>query len=227
MKKIFLAMLMMLMAFSANASTYTDTVIPGKWNIYGTSFVEKNFVRVSFKLEGEMNQATEFLKNISADIDKIIEDNQEKTRNVINPDRKVLNECAINLRIYALDKSGFDIRVWKGEISNAVEIPVLLPEMNPTIGKPFVLPSVTYEGLTLTVTFTSEKAGKLRVQGYVDVDSVGSCEINADCTIWKDGTQMPSTEEETKSGCNAGTGIFSLIALLILGRSFRFCSGRI
>ena len=230
MKKYLLAMLVMLAALSAEASTYTDTVLPGKWNIYGTSFVEEKgleLVRVSFKLEGEMNQTTEFLKNIDEDIDKVIEDNQEKARGTINEDRKVLNECVINLRIYALDKTGFDIRVWKEEIPDVIEIPVLLPEVRPTLSTPFTLPTVNYNGLDLTVTFESEKSGKLRVKGYVDVSNVGKCEVNADCTLWKDGTERPAVDEETKSGCNAGAGILSLMALLILGRSFRFCSGRI
>ena len=232
MKKIFFALLILFIASMLNASEYNDTILPGKWNIEGTSFVEKGFVRISVKIEGEVYQTTEFLKNLNASVDKVIENNQEKARNVINEERKVLNGCEINLRLYIFDKTGFDIKVWDHYIPNAVQIPVLLPEMKPTINEPFVIPSITKDNITYTITFTSETSGKLRAKGYVDVDAVGTCEINADCALWRDGTTKPETEKETKSGCNSGLGIFSafiilLIVIVMNGRGTKFCSERI
>ena len=230
LKKIFLVMLLIFSVSCSplSASEYIDTILPGKWNIEGTSFVEKNFVRVSFKIEGTMNQSTDILKNINADIDKVIEDNKETSRNIVNENRRVLTSCDINLRLYIFDKAGFDIKVWDNKIDNAVNYPVLLPEARPTLSNPFSLPAVKIQDLNLTVTFTSESSGKLRVQGYADLDTVGVCEINADCALWRDGTAKPAIEEETNSGCNAGLEILSAIAaLLIFGRSKKFCSARI
>lgn len=229
MKKIFFALLILLIASMLNASEYTDTILPGKWNIEGTSFIEKGIIRLSVKIDGEVNQTTEILKNLNASVDKIIENNQEKARNLINEERKVLNGCEVNLRLYIFDKAGFDIKVWDHNIPNAVQIPVLLPEMRPTINEPFVLPSITKDNITYTITFTSETSGKLRAKGYVDVDAVGTCEINADCALWRDGTTKPETEKETKSGCNS-LGIFSafiVLLMMMIGRGTKFCSGQI
>ena len=229
-KKFLFAVLILILASpQIYASEYINSVLPGKWNIEGTSFVEKDFVRISFKAVGEMNLSMDVLKNLNASIEKIIVDNQETARNVINEDRKVLTSCDVDLRLYIFDKAGFDIRVWKDYIENAIGTPVLLPEVRPTINNPFVLPTVKMQDLNLTVTFTSESSGKLRVKGYADLDTVGVCEINADCALWRDGTTKPSLEKETSSGCDSGIGIFSAFAALLLfwGRDRKFCSEHI
>ena len=232
MKKILLAILIStFLTPSLNASDYVDTILPGKWNVEGTSFIEKGIVRLSIKVEGTANQTTDELKNLAENIDKIIDNNEEKARNIINENRRVLTGCELDLRLYIFDKAGFDIKAWNEYIENAVKIPVLLPEMRPTISDPFILPSVTYNNLNYTLTFESESSGKLRVKGYVDVDTVGTCEINADCALWRDGTTKPELDKETSSGCNSGYGIFAaciaFIVLLILGRGTKFCSGQI
>ena len=232
MRKIFLTILILIAsAASLNASEYIDSVLPGKWNVEGTSFIEKGIVRLSISIEGEVNQTVDVLKNLSASVDKIIDDNEEKARNIINENRKVLTGCSVYLKLYIFDKTGFDIKAWDEYIDNAVKIPVLLPEMRPTISDPFVLPTVTYDNLSYTLTFESESSGKLRVRGYVDVDTVGTCEINADCALWKDGTEKPSLDKETSSGCNnSGLGIFTaftVLLMMIFGRGTKFCSGQI
>jgi len=228
-RKFLFAFLILIAASPVFASEYIDSILPGKWNIEGTSFVEKDFVRISFKAEGEVNQITDVLKNLDASLNTIIENNQSVARNVINENRKVLTSCDINLNLYIFDKAGFDIRVWNGSIENAIGTPILLPEARPTLSNPFVLPTVKIQDLNLTVTFTSESSGKLRIKGYADLDTIGVCEINADCALWKDGTARPELEKETSSGCNFGIGIFAAFAalLLFLGRDRKFCSERI
>lgn len=230
MKKIFILIFLVLISSCSllNAAEYIDSILPGKWNIEGTSFVEKSFVRVSFRIEGEMEQETNIVKNLDEKIDKILEGTTEINRSVVNENRKVLTSCDIDLRIYMFDNTGLDIKVWEGAVNNAVKIPLLLPEARPTLNEPFVLPTVKVNDLNLTLTFISESSGKLRVQGYVDFDTVGECEINADCALWKDGTEKPSTEEETSSGCNAvGLGIFAALLIIEIGRGKKFCSGQI
>ena len=101
MKKFLFAFLILIISCSyAAASEYTDSILPGKWNIEGSSFVEKKFVRISFKILGEMNQETDFLKNLNPSADKILEGSKEISRNVVNENRKVLTSCDINLKIY-------------------------------------------------------------------------------------------------------------------------------
>ena len=232
MKKIFLAVLILIISTaSLSASDYVDSILPGKWNVEGTSFIEKGIVRLSLKIEGTANQTTDELKNLAENIDKIIEDNEEKARNIINENRRVLTGCELDLKLYIFDKAGFDIKAWDEYIENAIQIPVLLPEMRPTISDPFILPSVTRDDLTYTLTFESESSGKLRVRGYVDVDNVGTCEINADCALWRAGTTKPELDKETSSGCNnnSGLGIFAafIVLLMMLGRRTKFCSVQI
>ena len=232
MRKIFVFLILILACSYAAASEYINSILPGLWNIEGTSFVEKDFVRISFEIEGEMNQEVDELKNLDENVDKILDNNEEVSRGIVNEDRKVLTSCSINLKIYAFDKAGFDIKVWDKKVDNVVQIPVLLPEARPTLSNPFVLPTIKIDDLNLTVIFTSESSGKLRVQGYVYVDNVGTCEINADCALWRDGTEKPKLEEETSSGCNSG--FFSALAVLLffieigeIGRKKEICSEQI
>ena len=229
MKKIFILIFLILIfsCSSLNASEYIDSVLPGEWNIEGTSFVEKSFVRFSFRIEGEMNQAVDIVKNLNENVDKILDGSEEITRSVVNENRKVLTSCDIDLRIYMFDNAGFDIKVWDKTIDNAVKIPLLLPEARPTLNDPFVLPAIKIDDLNLTLTFVSEASGKLRIQGYADFDTVGTCEINADCALWKDGTAKPSTEEETSSGCNAGGTALLILLIIEIGRGKKFCSAQI
>ena len=131
-------------------------------------------------------------------------------RNDVAQDLNCLRAYDINLRVYALDKSGFDVKIWDDNIPNGIRLPIVYPEFEATLNDPFTLPSVTQNGLTYTVSFTSETAGKLRVQGYIDT-SIGDIELNSDGTIWKYGTARPSTESETKSGCNMGMGILMML----------------
>ena len=229
MKKIFTLIFLILISSCSllNASEYIDSILPGKWNIEGTSFVEKEFVRVSFRIEGEMEQTTDIVKNLNENTDKIFDGTKEVNRYVVNENRKVLTSCGIDLRIYMFDKTGLDIKVWEGAVDNAVKIPLLLPEARPTLNDPFVLPTMKVNDLNLTLTFTSESSGKLRVQGYVDFDTVGECEVNADCALWKDGTEKTSTDEETSSGCNAGGTALVILLIIEIGRGKKFCSGQI
>ena len=206
MKKLLL--LLILLAVSA-AEGYE---LSGTWNIYGTGFVEKSFVRISLRLDGEMELFTCKVSELSDDIVQVLSNDTVTilNRNDVAQDLNCLRAYDINLRVYALDKSGFDVKIWDDNIPNGIRLPIVYPEFEATLNDPFTLPSVTQNGLTYTVSFTSETAGKLRVQGYIDT-SIGDIELNSDGTIWKYGTARPSTESETKSGCNMGMGILMML----------------
>lgn len=203
MRKILLACFVLLLCSASVCGEEYD--ISGFWNIKGQGFAEKSFVRVSLSLTGVMQ-----LKTSTA---------QEVAQNFLgydadNIDAKFLTSYDIYLRI---DATGLDIKAWEDNIPNGIEIPVPLPEMRPTVNQPYTLPvSVTSEGLTYSVTLTSIESGKVRITGYVDLDTIGSTEINSECALWKFGTPMPQLESETSSGCNSGFGAW-VIALLLLG----------
>ena len=192
--------------------------LSGTWNIYGTGFVEKSFVRISLKLAGEMELFTCKVSELSGDVLQILSNDTVTVINRYDVDQNLscLRGYNINLRVYALDNAGFDVKIWDDNIPNGIRLPVVYPEFEATLNEPFTLPSVTQNGLTYTVSFTSENAGKLRVKGYIDT-TIGDIELNSDAAIWKNGTPQPSTESETKSGCNSGLGIFALMMMLLAG----------
>ncbi len=209
MKKL---LLMMLLTVAVAAEAYE---LSGTWNIYGTGFVEKSFVRISLKLSGEMELFTCKVSELSSDVLQILSNDTVTVINRydVDQDLSCLRAYDINLRVYALDKSGFDVKIWDDNIPNGIRLPIVYPEFEATLNNPFTLPSITQNGLTYTVSFTSETSGKLRVQGYIDT-TIGDIELNSDAAIWKYGTVQPSTESETKSGCNMGMGIIALMMLL-------------
>ena len=213
MKKL---LLLILLTVTVAAEAYE---LSGSWNVYGTGFVEKSFVRISLKLAGEMELSSCKVSEIDGDVLQILSNDTVTVINRYDVDQNLscLNGYDINLRVYALDKSGIDVKIWDDNIPNGIRLPIVYPEFEATLNDPFTLPSVTQNGLTYTVSFTSENAGKLRVTGYIDT-TIGDIELNSDATIWKNGTPQPSTESETKSGCNSGMGIFALMMMLLAGR---------
>ena len=217
MKKFFLCVMFMIFAVSAEGFN-----VSGKWNILGTGFVEKSFVRISLELRGEMNLTTSEAMNLSHDMVNVISNDTSTfiSRDKISDYSDCLTGYEINLSLYAFDKTGLDIKIWEDNYPNGIIIPILFPDFTPTLNNPFVLPAVTHNGLTYQVTFTSETSGKLRVTVYVDTEYVGDIEINSDCAIWKNGTSRPSIVSETSSGCDSGTGIFAVMILLSGVRKF-------
>ena len=206
MKKLLLvfAVLGMFCAW-AGAESYD---ISGLWNIKGTGFVEKSFVRVSLELTGDMTLTTATSEEISNDI--ISRDLVSK--DLLSGDTVFLTAYDINLKITA---TGMNIRAWQDHIPNGIRVPVPLPETHPTKELPYTLPiAVNHEGLTYQVTLTGSDSGKVRITGFIEMDVIGEVEINSDCALWKSGTRMPALEEETSSGCNSG---FGAILILLAG----------
>ncbi len=209
MRKILSACaLLLLCAVSAAGEGYD---IAGLWNIGGTGFAEKNFLRISLALDGNMTLTTattnEVLNNaVSSDI---VRQAYPESEDILSGDLRFLTAYDINLEITA---TNLDISAWSDHIPNGIRIPVPLPARVPTADYPLEIPvQVVNDGLRYTLTLTSSSSGKVRVQGYVDLDVVGSTEINADSAVWKYGTQRPSYESETSSGCDSGFGALMLL----------------
>lgn len=196
--------------------------ISGEWNIYGTGFVEKSFVRISLELRGEMYLTTNEVYRLSHDIINVLSNDASTliSRDKVNEYSDCLTGYDINLRLYAFDNTGLDIKIWDDNLPNGIRIPVVFPDFEPTVNNPFVLPAVTHNGISYQVAFTSESSGKVRIRGYFDTDYVGGIEINSDCAVWKNGTSRPVTDSNTSSGCDSGIGIFALMILLAGVRKF-------
>lgn len=216
MKKVLLFLLIMA---AVRAEGYD---VSGTWNIYGTGFVEKSFVRISLELRGEMYLTTHEVLELSHDITNVISNDTSTviSRDKVNEYSDCLTGYDIDLRLYAFDKAGFDVKIWEDKLPNGIRIPIVFPDFTPTVNNPFVLPAVTHNGISYQVMFTSETSGKVRIRGYFDTDYVGGIELNSDCAIWKYGTSRPVTDSETSSGCYSGTGIFALMILLAGVKNF-------
>ena len=206
--------LMLLVCLPVTADEYDETILPGLWHIKGQGFGEYSPVRLKLKLTGDMDVTTAKLSEISADNQYIKSGDETILLDLQNnpelADMKALTGYDIYMR---LELTGAGFKAWDEDFPNGIRIPVLLPNMRPSVDDPFVLPGITYDNLTYKLSFTSPTSGKIRINGYTDVDNIGSCEINADCAIWRDGYPEPSLEEETSSGCDSG---FNALMLLVL-----------
>ena len=166
--------------------------IAGRWLMSGEGFGEKSPVRIRLTLDGDLDLHTGIVEG-----------------------QRCVTGYDLWLRINA---SRLDIKTWSERYSETLHVPVPLPELRPTLNKPFTLPAVrTKEGLTYKVTLTSVTSGTVDIYGVIDLDVVGSTEINSEGLVWKEGTKKPETKD-LLSGCRAGTGwgaLFLLIPLLL------------
>ena len=213
MRKILPALAVAAILSSISSAASYD--IAGLWNILGTGFVEKTFLRVSLELTGDTTLTTSTTQevldnNISADL---LRQAYPESPDILSGDLNFLTAYDINLKISA---TAADISAWRDHIPNGIKIPVPLPRLAPTKELPYEIPiHVESEGLTYRMTLTGADSGKIRITGIVDFDEVSGVEINSDCTFWKNGTKRPDLEEETNSGCNSGTGMLMLMITMI------------
>ena len=164
--------------------------IAGRWLMQGEGFGEKSPVRIQLTLDGYLDLHTDVVGG-----------------------QRCITGYDLWLRI---DATRLTIKTWSERYSETLKVPVPLPELRPTLNKPFVLPEVrTKEGLTYKVTLTSVSSGKVDIYGVIDLDVVGSTEINSESIVWKEGTSKPDTKQ-LLSGCGIGSGAGFLLLLLPL-----------
>ena len=198
------------------ADEYDETILPGLWHIKGQGYGEYSPIRLKLSLTGNMNIATSKLSEISADNLYIKSGDETVSLDLENhpelADMKALTSYDIYMR---LELTGAGFKAWEENFPNGIRIPVLLPNLRPTVNEPFVLPGISNENITYQVSFTSPTSGKVRIHGYTDVDVLGTCEINADCAIWRDGYPEPELDSETDSGCNSGMSVLMLLLVFM------------
>lgn len=192
MRKYLCAFIMSLMFFSTAA--YAERLqVGGRWLVDGAGFAEKGFVRVQLTTQGHIDIKSRTTGNVETITGYDV--------------RGVLNASKLG------------IKAWKYGKTVNLAVPITLNNFNPTVSEPYRLPSFSVDDLTYTIEFTSARTGTVKIRGYADIETVGRCEINADCAIWKKGSKKPDTDNEG-SGCNTGFGAFAstgaaaLVALL-------------
>lgn len=164
--------------------------IAGRWVMEGGGFGEKPPVRLRLSLDGDLDIHTGIVGG-----------------------RRCVTGYDLWIRI---NTSRLDIKTWSEQHSESLKVPVPLPELRPTLSEPYTLPAVkTKEGLIYQVTLTSVTSGKVKIYGTIDLDVVGSTEINSESTIWKEGTKKPEIEDLV-SGCGIGFGAGATLLLIPL-----------
>ena len=185
MRKSIFAVIIVTFLLCVPETTFAEFNPSGRWLLEGGGFAEKSFIRVELTDWGELYIQTKLENGI---------------RYVTGYDVKVI--------LYA---SRLNINAWEYSNSETFQVPVMVPDVEPTLNEPFALPPVTYDGLTYKMEFTSAASGVIWIYGYLD----GGIEINSASTLWKEGTEKPKIPDKT-SGCNAGLGMASLpLAALI------------
>ena len=218
-KKIFCLVFIFLLVLAP--SSPADVIESGRWNIYGQGWTEKEFVRIAFTAEGYLNLQCVSLDKIDSTVKILQSLDKYISRDLVEGNVTVVKSCDIDLSIYATD---WGLKVDQDYSPNILDYPLLLPKNPPTASYPFVFPSKSLDNLTCTISLTSETSGKLRIKGYVDVDTIGNCEINIDSAIWKQNTERPAMDSSTGSGCNSGWNLLSVLLIMIfLKKAFRSC----
>ena len=115
-----------------------------------------------------------------------------------------------------IDASRLNIKAWTERYRETLHVPVPLPDLQPTLNKPFSLPAVrTKEGLIYKVTLTSVTSGKVDIYGTIDLDVIGRTEIQSTSAIWKEGTGKPRIDD-VQSGCGLGLGMGAMLLMVPL-----------
>jgi hypothetical protein len=179
--------------FLFSKAAFADYDVGGSWLLEGGGYAQKSILRVELTDDGVL------------DIQTQVEDGV----------RYVLG-YSVNLWLNA---SKLGINAWKYSKTVSLQIPVPIPELDPTLNDPFELPPVTVDKLTYAVAFTTTTSGTVNIYGKLDIDVVGEVEINSASAIWKEGTEKPDIPD-VASGCNAGAGTGAKIAGMALALGF-------
>lgn len=186
MRRFWVSVIVILLA--APRAAFAEYDISGWWLLEGSGYAEKGFVRAELTDSGTLDIKTQ---------------TEDGVRYVLG--------YSLDLR---LDASRLDINAWKYSKIVLLDVPVPLPELNPTANDPFELPPVTVDGLTYEVTFTATTSGTVKIYGYIDIDVVGSVGIDSVSAIWKSGTDKPDIADMT-SGCNGDVPWMASILLIL------------
>jgi hypothetical protein len=188
-----LALLIIIALMPCGTALASEYYLAGRWLAEGGGFAKKSLLRVRLEANGAF------------DIKSAVENGTERVT---------------GYGVYCeLNASRLGINTWSFRTEYELPSPIEVVDFNPTMNDPFRLPPFTIDNLTYTVTLTDANSGTVGISGYVDIDTVGQTEINADCAIWRQGTPKPDIPD-TSRGCGIGTGALALLAggAIFLGR---------
>ncbi|MDR1944119.1 MAG: hypothetical protein LBQ19_04780 [Synergistaceae bacterium] len=192
MRKTLLAVTVIL-ALTLLAPVYAEaSTLGGRWLVDGGGFAEKSVLRVSLRAGGTLD---------------------------IKSDLNGSAEYVSGYEVWGeLNASELRINTWSYHDEYELPASLVINSFNPTSSEPFYLPPFAIDGLTYRVVLTSVNSGTVNISGFIEVDTVGQCEINADCAIWRQGTSKPDIPDAA-SGCDSGAA--PLASALLVFAVFR------
>lgn len=197
MRRMAIALMMVGSILLPAGGAFAEYDVGGRWLLEGTGYAEKDILRVELEDEGYLDIDTE---------------TKDGVQYLTGYDVKV-----------TLDASKMGINAWEYANTVTLQTPVKIPELDPTTDDfdgPFELPPVSVDGMTYQVTLKSITSGTIAIYGDLNVDTVGTVEINSESAIWKEGTEKPDIPD-MRSGCNAGMASVFLLTLIPLAGLYR------
>ena len=173
--------IMAIFCFPGMASAWFDPY--GWWELEGEGDAERNFRRADLYVWGELHIQTSY---------------RGGARYVTDYDVWV-----------TLDSPRLNIDYWEFSAGTTFGYPIRVPDAPPTRYNPFRLPTITKDGLSYDVEFTSATSGTIWIYGYVR----GQVTIDSVSFVYKADTQSFWRES---GGCNTGFGVFGLTLPLFL-----------
>lgn len=193
MKKIFVSVVLLLIAVSAGEASW----LARDWLMKGNGWAEKGIVRVHAKDVGSL------VFTISEDVSG--------------------DQYVTNVRIEAeLTMSGLDIEAWSFAETTEVVPAIPVPEIEPTLDNPITINGIPFKNETVDIqsyslSITSASSGAIKVRGEILEHGI---DFSLDNVIWQGGTPEPETPDN-KSGCNMGAAFPFLLIPLLLKRARR------
>lgn len=184
MRKTVTGLLLIVVLLSLAGAAFAAYDMTGRWLIEGSGYAEKGAVRVALKDEGTLDIHT-------------------KTEGRV----QYITGYALKIRLNA---SKLGINAWENSSTITFQTPIQVPSHNPTSNAPFDLPTIKVDRMTYKIRFTSTTSGTAKIYGFMDIDNVGTVEINSDNIVWKQGSPKPIIDDNM-NGCNVGVSLLGLL----------------
>lgn len=178
--------------FASISNSEENTWLARNWLSKGNGWAERGIIRTSANDKGS------FLIGVSSD--------------------STGNPYVVSLDIKAeLNISRFNIEAWEFSEATTLDVPIPVPEFEPTAVKPFnirigpintpKLRNAYYE-----IWIESSKSGKMKISGELIEHGI---EFSLENVIWQSGYPEPS-DPDNESGCNSVFGLSAPLLIILL-----------
>ena len=117
-----------------------------------------------------------------------------------------------------LNISRFNIEAWDFSEITTLNTPILIPEVKPTVEKPFYIKIGPFNTSALgnasyELWVESSSSGKMKLTG--ELKSASGIEFSLENVLWQKNTPEPR-DPDNESGCNSVSGLSALLLIVFL-----------